>query len=395
VICARAAATHELVPARVQHSRALALNRATTPVPALHSNPDSSRTLSHALQAWYATHPPKRGDWWMGTRPFVHQGFLKSWTANGLNTNIVERCVVAVQKMLKESYGAPIKAYITGGFMQAGGAWAPGTDGCPICMMPALAQQRTSHLKTSVRWHMRVDLTASLRVTSSSGDEWRLCSEFLDYASVARCRPNERHARPVSQRQLGVSQRALCKTTGHSLGGALATLAAIDLRKAVPDRAHLDLSCYTFGAPRTGNHAFAHEYNELVPDTWGVINDQASRAGVPGLQMLCQQILLVDEGLPIGFLPRRLSPACMLCRHNMWDVRALSEGCLTARSTTKTQCRCSQQPSAAHLSLRQVCHTFHGYCLQAAVWGEFTADELVAAGTLGAGSCIDIMAGIV
>ena len=72
---------------------------------------------ANTLQAWYATHPPKRGEWWMGTRPFVHQGFLKSWTANGLNANIVERCVVAVRKMLKESYGAPIKAYITGAFM--------------------------------------------------------------------------------------------------------------------------------------------------------------------------------------------------------------------------------------------------------------------------------------
>ena len=63
--------------------------------------------------------------------------------------------------------------------------------------------------------------------------------------------------------------------TGHSLGGALATLAAIDVRKAIPDAAHLSISCYTFGAPRTGNHAFAREYDDLVPDTWGIINDQA------------------------------------------------------------------------------------------------------------------------
>ena len=61
----------------------------------------------------------------------------------------------------------------------------------------------------------------------------------------------------------------------------MATLAAMDLRKAVPDSAHLDISCYTFGAPRTGNHAFAYEYNELVPDTWGVINDQASGCAAP------------------------------------------------------------------------------------------------------------------
>jgi len=36
------------------------------------------------------------------------------------------------------------------------------------------------------------------------------------------------------------------------------------------------VSCYTFGAPRTGNHAFAREYNAAVPDTWSIINDQVS-----------------------------------------------------------------------------------------------------------------------
>ena len=63
---------------------------------------------------------------------------------------------------------------------------------------------------------------------------------------------------------------------GHSLGGALATLAALEIRQACPDHSKLDISCYTFGAPRTGNHAFAHEYNEGVPDTWGIINDQVA-----------------------------------------------------------------------------------------------------------------------
>ena len=56
----------------------------------------------------------------------------------------------------------------------------------------------------------------------------------------------------------------------------MATLAALEARRACPDTAKLDISCYTFGAPRTGNHAFAREYNKAVPDTWGVINDQAN-----------------------------------------------------------------------------------------------------------------------
>ena len=34
------------------------------------------------------------------------------------------------------------------------------------------------------------------------------------------------------------------------------------------------LSVYTFGAPRVGNHAFAREFNERVPQLWNIINDQ-------------------------------------------------------------------------------------------------------------------------
>ena len=67
---------------------------------------------------------------------------------------------------------------------------------------------------------------------------------------------------------------------GHSLGGALATLAAIDIRR------HLQLTnihVVTFGAPRTGNRAFALEYQRLVPDTWHVINARVSHPCIPSL----------------------------------------------------------------------------------------------------------------
>ena len=33
---------------------------------------------------------------------------------------------------------------------------------------------------------------------------------------------------------------------------------------------------YTFGAPRPGNRAFKEEYDQLIPDTWNVINDAVS-----------------------------------------------------------------------------------------------------------------------
>lgn len=63
---------------------------------------------------------------------------------------------------------------------------------------------------------------------------------------------------------------------GHSLGGALATLAAYDIKKQLQEagQASVNVLCYSFGAPRTGNHAFAKDYNQMVPDTWSIINDQ-------------------------------------------------------------------------------------------------------------------------
>ena len=52
-------------------------------------------------------------------------------------------------------------------------------------------------------------------------------------------------------------------TTGHSLGGAVASLAAFDIARHC-GVAQERLCCYTFGCPRVGNHAFAREYAELV-----------------------------------------------------------------------------------------------------------------------------------
>ena len=75
------------------------------------------------------------------------------------------------------------------------------------------------------------------------------------------------------------SEYLLCQhlcAVGHSLGGALATLAAFDIKQALvmANRQDVELLCYSFGAPRTGNHAFAREYNQMVPDTWSIINNQ-------------------------------------------------------------------------------------------------------------------------
>jgi hypothetical protein len=57
--------------------------------------------------------------------------------------------------------------------------------------------------------------------------------------------------------------------TGHSLGGAIATLAAADLFSLTPD-----LTVYTFGSPRVGDLAFASYFDKIVPDTFRIVNEK-------------------------------------------------------------------------------------------------------------------------
>ncbi|MEM7792889.1 MAG: cyclic nucleotide-binding domain-containing protein [Cyanobacteria bacterium P01_C01_bin.118] len=51
--------------------------------------------------------------------------------------------------------------------------------------------------------------------------------------------------------------------TGHSLGGCLANLGALALKRTIK-KAHLALKVYTLGAPKIGNQAFANFYNQEI-----------------------------------------------------------------------------------------------------------------------------------
>ena len=61
-----------------------------------------------------------------------------------------------------------------------------------------------------------------------------------------------------------------CYVTGHSLGGALATLATADLaqNRSLKDQ----LQLYNYGAPRVGDLSFATFFSTIAPNSYRIIN---------------------------------------------------------------------------------------------------------------------------
>ncbi|KAF0176454.1 MAG: lipase class 3 [Limisphaerales bacterium] len=88
--------------------------------------------------------------------------------------------------------------------------------------------------------------------------------------------------------------------TGHSLGGALALLAARDMVEARPGLASRT-SVITFGAPRVGNRAWSRAYDRLLRDrTFRLVNEEDPVPRVPfalrGFQHVGHEIFFAHLG---------------------------------------------------------------------------------------------------
>lgn len=80
--------------------------------------------------------------------------------------------------------------------------------------------------------------------------------------------------------------------SGHSAGGALASVAAFDITLSFNIDANIS-SIYTFGEPRTGNWYYAHCFNALFPQhSWRIVHQ---RDAVPHL-IACQHEKYIFRG---------------------------------------------------------------------------------------------------
>jgi triacylglycerol lipase len=74
------------------------------------------------------------------------------------------------------------------------------------------------------------------------------------------------------------SSRKRLRITGHSLGGALATLCAIDVAANSKFPAPI---VYTIGSPRVGDAAFCNAFNRKVKNSWRIYNENDLVPRVP------------------------------------------------------------------------------------------------------------------
>ena len=75
-----------------------------------------------------------------------------------------------------------------------------------------------------------------------------------------------------------------CYVTGHSLGGAIAVLAALDLALNFSNLKE-QIQMYNYAPPRVGNPSFAKFYSDLVPNSYRVVNQADSTWLLPPTQL--------------------------------------------------------------------------------------------------------------
>jgi pimeloyl-ACP methyl ester carboxylesterase len=103
-----------------------------------------------------------------------------------------------------------------------------------------------------------------------------------------------------------VSSVTIC---GHSLGGALATLLALDL---VANTAFAEPAVYTYGSPRTGDSLFAATYNQVVKNSYRVTNRLDVITALPPTFVGYEHVLT-----PYELNPARLVTCTLICEHSL------------------------------------------------------------------------------
>jgi triacylglycerol lipase len=102
---------------------------------------------------------------------------------------------------------------------------------------------------------------------------------------------------------------------GHSLGGAVSTLCAVDVQYNFPEK---EIECYSWGSPRVGNSAFVKSYNSRVPNTYRCVNSEDLVAKLPPFFFFFKH---VDK---LVFVGKKKWYRCLGCvnDHQWWSYQS-------------------------------------------------------------------------
>ena len=103
---------------------------------------------------------------------------------------------------------------------------------------------------------------------------------------------------------------------GHSLGGALATLLALDV---AANTAFTNPAVYTYGSPRTGDSLFAATFDQVVTNSWRVANRLDIVPALPP-PLDYEHVLNPVELIPVRLLPwppKTLVKYTVSCEHSL------------------------------------------------------------------------------
>jgi hypothetical protein len=96
---------------------------------------------------------------------------------------------------------------------------------------------------------------------------------------------------------------------GHSLGGALATLLALDV---AANSAFTDPSVYTYASPRTGDPLFASTFDQVVKNSYRIANRLDVITALPPMFAGYDHVLT-----PYELNPVRLVNCTLICEHSL------------------------------------------------------------------------------
>ncbi len=132
------------------------------------------------------------------------------------------------------------------------------------------------------------------------------------YRSLRIGRPNASlSAKDSIKSYLDTKSAASVTICGHSLGGALVTLLALDVA--------LNTSCrtpavYTYASPRTGDHIFAGSYNAAIAQSYRIVNRHDLVAKLPPILPLPYEH--VNTQYELNPPPNKINPT-VPCMHHL------------------------------------------------------------------------------